>query len=365
MSFAYTNFSTVKEIACIRSPTFRRFSFALSLCFISLYLIIKQQTNQNELIFDGETSEKVSDEDRGIDFTLEHCGCQRHLNGVNPNPPGLSYNQTTCSYDAYRRGPHQKIIGFSFYGNIDADYSKKKGYFEGIIGNLELVPKLYPGWTMRLYYDLDKKDPVLKDLCDLACRDTNIDICDTKLLPGTPFVDSTKVFAMNWRFFPTLDPQVDLFVSRDLDSRLNEREQAAVEEWLFGSKSFHFMRDHPQHGTPVLGCGWGCKMTDMVRLKWKTTWKKGFADKIVWANRYDWGPDQRFLSKYVWPWAKKVSIGHDSYTCRSYPYTKGFPTQRKNEPNNFVASVVSENHTLWEVCPEECRPKNHLDWIHC
>lgn len=112
MSFAYTNFSIIKEIACIRSPTFRRFSFALSLSFISLYLIIKQQTNQNELIFDKETSEMVSNDDGGIDFTLEHCGCQRHLNGVTPNPPGLSYNQTTCSYDAYRRGPHQKNYWF-------------------------------------------------------------------------------------------------------------------------------------------------------------------------------------------------------------------------------------------------------------
>jgi len=89
---------------------------------------------------------------------------------------------------------------------------------------------------MRLYYNLDKKNPSLKDLCDLACRDDSIDICDTKNLPGTPFVDATKVFAMNWRFFPTLDPQVDLYVSRDLDSRLNEREQAAVQEWLHSSK---------------------------------------------------------------------------------------------------------------------------------
>ena len=30
--------------------------------------------------------------------------------------------------------------------------------------------------------------------------------------------------------------QVDLYVSRDLDSRLNEREQAAVQEWLHSSK---------------------------------------------------------------------------------------------------------------------------------
>ena len=86
-------------------------------------------------------------------------------------------------------------------------------------------------------------------------------------------------------------------MSRDLDSRLNEREQAAVQEWLNSNKEFHFMRDHPQHGTTILGCGWGCKMTDMTRFQWKTTWSKGFADKMVWANRNDWGPDQRFLSK--------------------------------------------------------------------
>ena len=86
-------------------------------------------------------------------------------------------------------------------------------------------------------------------------------------------------------------------MSRDLDSRLNDREEAAVKEWLYGSRAFHFMRDHPFHGTPILDCGWGCKMTSYVRLQWKDVWRKGFANKIVWANRHDWGPDQSFLSR--------------------------------------------------------------------
>ena len=34
------------------------------------------------------------------------------------------------------------------------------GYFEGIVGNLELMPIYYPGWVMRLYYDLDDNDPI-------------------------------------------------------------------------------------------------------------------------------------------------------------------------------------------------------------
>ena len=77
------------------------------------------------------------------------------------------------------------------------------------------------------------------------------------------------------------------------------------------------------------------------------------------------GEISQFIFRYVWPWAKKSSISHDAYTCKNYPNTRGFPTQRKNEPNNFVASVVAENHTLWKICPKACRPRNHLDWTHC
>ena len=45
-------------------------------------------------------------------------------------------------------------------------------------------------------------------MCDLACNNEQLDICHAGDLPGTPMVDARKVFAMNWRFFPTLDPQV-------------------------------------------------------------------------------------------------------------------------------------------------------------
>ena len=47
---------------------------------------------------------------------------------------------------------------------------------------------------------------------------------NVRSLPGTPVKDAQNIFAMNWRFFPSLDPQVDIFLSRDLDSRINERE---------------------------------------------------------------------------------------------------------------------------------------------
>ena len=54
--------------------------------------------------------------------------------------------------------------------------------------------------------------------------------------------------------------QVSIFVSRDLDSRFNDRESAAVSEWLSSNFSLHVMRDHPEHAVPMLGSAWGVRM---------------------------------------------------------------------------------------------------------
>jgi len=49
----------------------------------------------------------------------------------------IKFNETTCSLDAFRRGVGQKIVGFTFYGDINSDKVKMKGYFEGISEKLE------------------------------------------------------------------------------------------------------------------------------------------------------------------------------------------------------------------------------------
>ena len=59
-------------------------------------------------------------EENEFEFIMEHCGCKRKLKGVQRNPPNLTVNQTTCSSDAFHRGPHQKILAYSFYRNGDA-----------------------------------------------------------------------------------------------------------------------------------------------------------------------------------------------------------------------------------------------------
>ena len=57
---------------------------------------------------------------------------------------------------------------------------------------------------------MDHSSPVQADLCALTCADdpaAPFDLCLVQSLPGTPKQNATNVFPMNWRFFPTLDPQ--------------------------------------------------------------------------------------------------------------------------------------------------------------
>ena len=110
-----------------------------------------------------------------------------------------------------------------------------------------------PEFTIRLYHNTSKDDPLMTKLCQYSCQNDFVDLCYINQ-------DHKNVFPMLWRFFPTLDPNVDLIMSRDLDSRFTAREAAAVREWLASNKTLHAMRDHPYHGVPIMGGGWGSKL---------------------------------------------------------------------------------------------------------
>ena len=59
------------------------------------------------------------------------------------------------------------------------EQSVRRKYFLGIKENLELIRKFYPGWTMRLYYQVNEyQGDVMKQLCELACNNMELDICD-------------------------------------------------------------------------------------------------------------------------------------------------------------------------------------------
>ena len=165
-------------------------------------------------------------------------------------------NVTCDLYNVLRRGPNQKIIGYSLYGS-------NKGYYKEFKTIIKLIEKYYPDWILRIYYDeiVDKEF-----ICELECLkwdkkhkiyNDRVDLCPIKNLRyGLNEIniwDGSYIHGMKWRWLPLGDPFADIFMSRDSDSWITQREKDSVDVWLKSNTLFHVMRDHPYHGVPILG----------------------------------------------------------------------------------------------------------------
>jgi hypothetical protein len=167
--------------------------------------------------------------------------------------------------------------------------------------------------------------------------------------------NASRLYPLIWRFLPALDPQVDAFLSRDLDSRVSAREAAAVSEFLASGASVHVMRDHPAHTAVIMGGMWGARLgahpqTGGTRHRFKQAFAKMFKNAVAYISRLKGGWDQVALQQYVWPWAKRHTFAHDSYTCKviageptpptlppqKFSYTHPFPTRRLQGVGNYV-----------------------------
>ena len=161
----------------------------------------------------------------------------------------------------------RKVISFSVWGS-DPDY------LVGAEKNAELASSVYPGWETWFYVE----------------RGTDVDL-EGKAGKVIYYESEPGSDGMFQRFRPMQDPSVDVFISRDSDSRLSDREYQAVQEWLSSDKQFHAMRDHQAHAIPVLGGMWGAKRNGLINLSFIYDGLCGYKS----SNYFD---DQKGLANY-------------------------------------------------------------------
>ena len=211
----------------------------------------------------------------------------------------------------------KKIISFSLWGN-------NRVYTVGAIRNAALSLTYYPGWICRFYV----ADDVEKEIIDILKRFEHVEVVEMgpgeiiKPTNNGPSADRAWNVAMYWRFYPASESDCEIMISRDTDSRLNSREAAAVNEWLNSGKAFHIMRDHPAHGTEILGGMWGVRGDILANME----------DMI---KDSDLEVDQNFLRNDIYPLIKNDCCVHDEYFEK-----KPFPTKRK--PRLFVGQAFNE-----------------------
>ena len=112
-----------------------------------------------------------------------------------------------CNPYATRRGPHQRIIAISLFGQQESGMFQLNHSLTFLRQLIDDINNVYPdGYILRIYHDKTVSKPDV--ICPFECRHPNVDFCDVTHLSYIP----PKI----WRFLPAGDPLVDLSESARL-----------------------------------------------------------------------------------------------------------------------------------------------------
>jgi hypothetical protein len=138
----------------------------------------------------------------------------------------------------------------------------------------------HAGWTIRIYHNFNENQTeVHQTLCQVYCQNDHVDLCHVRDVAESlnrfesaahrsPIPDDLgHLNRMIWRYLPLMDPLVDVFMSRDSDSDVNQREVAAVGQWLQSNSTFHVIRDHQYHKEAILGGNSTMKMNELHTVR--------------------------------------------------------------------------------------------------
>lgn len=100
---------------------------------------------------------------------------------------------------------------------------------------------------------------------------------------------------MTYRFFCYDEPEVDVLLVRDSDSRLTDRDVACIQEFLSSPYTQFTVRDHYYHNRKIMGGQWGLKKTRRPPLR------ECYDDFKRTYNRIgQYYSDEDFLDAYVY-----------------------------------------------------------------
>lgn len=214
-----------------------------------------------------------------------------------------------------------KAISFSLWGN-------DKLYCQGALDNIECAKQWYPDWTCVFY--VAQNCPALKDLQN---RDCIVKVVDQDAYAVNRehknWHQNPDLIGMLWRFYILDDPNVEVAIFRDCDSRLNERESQAVQEWLDSGYAMHRMHECKEHwNAQVMGGMWGIRGNIISGIEQSI---KDYVKVYQKIRNEPWiFVDLWWLMDVVWPNLKNYCIGH------------GFGHPNSFKVDGFVGEVINE-----------------------
>ena len=196
----------------------------------------------------------------------------------------------------------KKVISFSLYG-------KHPRYTLGAVANARHVSRAYPGWVCRFYVADDVQEVIISRLQTHGAEVINM---------GQRFGHEAKL----WRFFAVTDPEVDIAVVRDVDSRFTKPELIMVNEWLASSKKFHVMR-FGKCAYPIMAGLWGVRGAIPEVREYLENHLLQDSFRSYSANFRQYSADQRFLKSSLYPLMKGDVFIHEIHSQEKRRYFIG------------------------------------------
>lgn len=187
------------------------------------------------------------------------------------------------------------VFSFCIYGPENPKY-----YF-GLLQNIQLVQQHFPGWKVFVYAGDDVPESYVS------------------ILSSYPFVvvrhtkEHGHINSIH-RFFAIDEPDVEIMMVRDADSRIHWKDRWAIRDFLRTSYGVHVIRDHVEHTTNILAGLWGIRkriLKQPIRELY-TQWTPEFAGSGDTANPLGFGIDQNFLKMVIYSKVKSEIFVHYS-----------------------------------------------------
>jgi len=160
-----------------------------------------------------------------------------------------------------------------------------------MIQNIQLINKHFPEWFIYVYVGSD----VTQDMIDTLQSAHQVIV---------RFTGITGIINMIHRFFPIDEPDVDIMLVRDADSRVHSRDRWAIGRFLDSPYVAHTIRDHKEHKCRIMGGLWGIRKSAGVNIHEQY---KLYEAKPEWRGMA-W--DQDFLSSRIFPLVAPRLLAH-------------------------------------------------------
>lgn len=208
----------------------------------------------------------------------------------------------------------ENVFSFSLFGSADK-------YCKGLLRNIALVNEKFPDWFIWVYVGNDVPAHILNSL------QTN---------PTVRIFFTGEIGLINkiYRFFPIDNPTVKVCIVRDTDSRIYERDETCIREFISSERLFHIIRDHPNHSHKIMAGMFGIKkglFTESLQDMFMTWRKENFTN--------DFWDDTHFLCKIIYPKVVYASLIHDDLHQLEPPHLKAPILIEIGDGSHFVGQV--------------------------